>query len=37
MRHSAVRPVYGCPLQGRLESKNLTYLKFGGIFACHLN
>jgi hypothetical protein len=37
MRHSEVDQLESGPLPGRLEKQDFTQLKFGGIFACHLN
>jgi hypothetical protein len=37
MRYSVVDWLEAGPLTGRLEKFDFTLLKFGGIFACHLN
>jgi hypothetical protein len=37
MSHSGVDQLEAGPLPGRLEEQDFTLLKFGGIFACHLN
>ena len=37
MRYSVVDQLEAGPLPVRLEKHDFTLVKFGGIFACHLN